>query len=263
MRARQRREGLPGPRQRRAARRHVQDPVLQQARWHDHPQRRDAEVRRPSWERQRGARGEAEGWALAAAAVLVAVAAIGGVVVLSGAEHPTAAAQAPPANTVKVETGELSAMVSQDGTLTYRARSDGSPYSVINQARGVVHRAARERGQGRLRRRALPGGRHAGAAAVRHGPGLPRAARGRRRAGTSVSSTATCTCSARRRRRVDPAHFTTKTETGARGAPAQTRALDVTGALAHRRRGLPARGGADRQGHRRARRIRPAGCAGR
>ena len=28
-------------------------------------------------------------------------------------------------------------MVSQDGTLTYRARSDGSPYSVINQARGV------------------------------------------------------------------------------------------------------------------------------
>ena len=28
-------------------------------------------------------------------------------------------------------------MVSQDGTLTYRARSDGSPYPVINQARGV------------------------------------------------------------------------------------------------------------------------------
>ena len=27
-------------------------------------------------------------------------------------------------------------MVSQDGTLTYRARPDGSPYSVINQARG-------------------------------------------------------------------------------------------------------------------------------
>ena len=56
---------------------------------------------------------------------------------MSGAEHPTAAAQAPPANTAKVEQGELSAMVSQDGTLTYRARSDGSPYSVINQARGV------------------------------------------------------------------------------------------------------------------------------
>ncbi len=28
-------------------------------------------------------------------------------------------------------------MVSQGGTLTYRARSDGSPYAVINQARGV------------------------------------------------------------------------------------------------------------------------------
>jgi peptidoglycan hydrolase-like protein with peptidoglycan-binding domain len=76
-------------------------------------------------------------WALAAAGVLVAVTVTGGVVVMSGAEHPTAAAQAPAANTVKVELGELSAMVSQDGTLTYRARSDGSPYPVINQARGV------------------------------------------------------------------------------------------------------------------------------
>jgi len=28
-------------------------------------------------------------------------------------------------------------MVSLDGTLTYRARSDGSPYSVINQAHGT------------------------------------------------------------------------------------------------------------------------------
>ena len=75
-------------------------------------------------------------WALAAAGVLVA--AICGVVVMSGTEHPAAAAPAPaPANTVKVELGELSAMVSQDGTLTYRARSDGSPYPVINQARGV------------------------------------------------------------------------------------------------------------------------------
>ena len=43
---RERREGLPGPRQRRPPRRHDPDPVLQRARWHDHPQRRDAEVRR-------------------------------------------------------------------------------------------------------------------------------------------------------------------------------------------------------------------------
>ncbi len=74
-------------------------------------------------------------WAPAAAAVLVA--AICGVVVTSGDEHRTAAAQGPADDTVKVEKGELSAMVSQGGTLTYRARSDGSPYPVINRARGV------------------------------------------------------------------------------------------------------------------------------
>jgi hypothetical protein len=33
-------------------------------------------------------------------------------------------------------------MVSQAGTLTYRARSDGSPYSVINQARGAYTKLA-------------------------------------------------------------------------------------------------------------------------
>ena len=76
-------------------------------------------------------------WVLAGAAVLVAVTVTGGVVVASGAEQATPAAHEPPANTVKVEQGELSAMVSLDGTLTYRARSDGSPYSVINQARGI------------------------------------------------------------------------------------------------------------------------------
>ncbi|WP_053227385.1 efflux RND transporter periplasmic adaptor subunit [Solirubrobacter soli] len=74
-------------------------------------------------------------WAAAAAAVLGA--AIVGVVLLSGGDHPAAAAQGPAADTVKVERGALSAMVSQGGTLTYRARSDGSPYPVINQARGV------------------------------------------------------------------------------------------------------------------------------
>ena len=43
----------------------------------------------------------------------------------------------PPANTAKVERGKLSAMVSQSGTLTYRARPDGSPYSVVNRAGGT------------------------------------------------------------------------------------------------------------------------------
>jgi hypothetical protein len=76
-------------------------------------------------------------WAAAAAAVLAAAAATGGVVVGSSAEQATPAPPGPAASTVKVEKGTLSAMVSQAGTLTYRARSDGSPYAVINRARGT------------------------------------------------------------------------------------------------------------------------------
>ena len=76
-------------------------------------------------------------WVLAGAAILVAASAAGGVVVMSGAAQATAAAQGPPVNTATVERGRLSAMVSQSGTLTYRARSDGSPYAVINRARGI------------------------------------------------------------------------------------------------------------------------------
>ncbi|MFF5207827.1 efflux RND transporter periplasmic adaptor subunit [Streptosporangium sp. NPDC000396] len=81
-------------------------------------------------------------WVLAGAAVLVTV--TGAVVVTvyptlatSDAEQATPAAQESPANTVKVEKGKLSSMVSLDGTLTYQAQSDGSPYSAINQARGI------------------------------------------------------------------------------------------------------------------------------
>ena len=74
---------------------------------------------------------------LAGAAVLVAAIATGGVVVMSSGKQATSAAQEPPPNTVKVAKRELSAMVSLSGTLTYRARPDGSPYSVINQASGT------------------------------------------------------------------------------------------------------------------------------
>jgi hypothetical protein len=74
---------------------------------------------------------------LAAAAVLAATAAASGLAVTSGARPATAAAQPAPANTALVQKRTLSATVPQDGTLTYRARSDGSPYSVINQARGT------------------------------------------------------------------------------------------------------------------------------
>ena len=76
-------------------------------------------------------------WVLAGAAVLVAVIATAGVVVRSSAKQATPAAQEPPPNTAKVELGTLSAVVSLDGTLTYGARSDGSPYSVINHAQGT------------------------------------------------------------------------------------------------------------------------------
>jgi peptidoglycan hydrolase-like protein with peptidoglycan-binding domain len=74
-------------------------------------------------------------WALAAAAVLVV--ATCGVVAVSGGDHPAAAARAPVASTEKVELGKLSALVSGAGILTYRARADGSPYVVVNQARGI------------------------------------------------------------------------------------------------------------------------------
>jgi multidrug efflux pump subunit AcrA (membrane-fusion protein) len=76
-------------------------------------------------------------WLLAGAVVLVAVAATGGVVAAFSPKQATPGPQQPPANTAQVEKGTLSARVSLYGTLTYRARPDGSPYSVINQARGI------------------------------------------------------------------------------------------------------------------------------
>jgi hypothetical protein len=75
--------------------------------------------------------------AVAAAVVLAAAAATGGLVVASGGNEATSAAQALPANTATAKKGELSAMVSLAGTLTYRARSDGSPFSAINRAAGI------------------------------------------------------------------------------------------------------------------------------
>ena len=74
---------------------------------------------------------------LAAAGVLAATGAAGVVVVLSGPTGRALAAQQAPANTASVAKRTLSAMVSEAGILTYRAGSDGSPYSVINQVRGM------------------------------------------------------------------------------------------------------------------------------
>src|SRR5262249_19292338 len=79
-------------------------------------------------------------WVLAGAAVVVAGTVTGGGVVMSGVQEASPAAQEVTVNTAKVQKGKLSAMVSIYGTLTYRARSDGSPYSMINQARGTYTR---------------------------------------------------------------------------------------------------------------------------
>jgi Putative peptidoglycan binding domain len=76
-------------------------------------------------------------WALAAAVALAAAAATGGVLAMSSADHATPPASEPPPNTATVERGPLSNMVSAYGTLTFRARADGSPYTVVNQARGI------------------------------------------------------------------------------------------------------------------------------
>jgi hypothetical protein len=77
---------------------------------------------------------------VAAAAVLVAAAVTAGVVVTSDGQEATSAPRQSQATTAKVERGRLSAVVSLNGTLTYRARPDGSPYPIINQARGTYTR---------------------------------------------------------------------------------------------------------------------------
>jgi hypothetical protein len=74
---------------------------------------------------------------LSGVAVVAAVAVIGGVIVVSDDERATATAPAASANTATVRAGKLSAAVSREGTLTYRARPDGSPFAVINYARGT------------------------------------------------------------------------------------------------------------------------------
>src|SRR5262245_20894458 len=79
-------------------------------------------------------------WAVAAAVVVAVAAASGGVAFVSGTKQATPAAPELSVNTATVKRGKLSDMVSQYGILTYRARSDGSPYGVINRARGTYTR---------------------------------------------------------------------------------------------------------------------------
>ena len=199
-------------------------------------------------------------WALAAAAVLVAATATGGVVVMSGAEHPTAAAQAPPANTAKVEQGKLSAdgLPGRDPDLpgatgrlaVLRDQPGPRVYTELPESGdkvgcgGVLYRVDDK--PVLLLCGTVPAYRalHVGDA----GRDVRQLNRNLHVRGADATSVHHATRHARR--------------AGAQGAPApQGRSRDRR--ARPRRRGLPARGGADRQGHRPARRIRPAGCAGR
>jgi peptidoglycan hydrolase-like protein with peptidoglycan-binding domain len=76
-------------------------------------------------------------WLLAGALVLVTACATGGVVAAFSPKQATPNPQEPPANSAPVERGTLSARLTIYGTLTYRAQPDGSPYTVINHARGT------------------------------------------------------------------------------------------------------------------------------
>jgi hypothetical protein len=90
-----------------------------------------------------GSRGHAvrrKTWAPAAAGVAIAVSAAGGALVTSSPKQQALAAQQTVVNTATVERRTLSAMISEAGTLTYRAQADGSPYPVINQAAGIYTR---------------------------------------------------------------------------------------------------------------------------
>jgi peptidoglycan hydrolase-like protein with peptidoglycan-binding domain len=72
--------------------------------------------------------------AAGAAAVLVTLAIIVGS--SAGGSSKSASGAAPA--TATVERGRLALQVSATGTLTYAAQADGSPYSVVNQATGVL-----------------------------------------------------------------------------------------------------------------------------
>ena len=131
-------------------------------------QRRDAEVaqlrrRRPGG----GGQVMRKTWLLAAAAGVAVAIAAGVVVATSGAKHAAPAAPEPPTNTANGGKGRARGQVSLAGTLTYRAQSDGSPYSVINQAQRDIHRVARARPGDLPGSGALPGERKPGGVAVR------------------------------------------------------------------------------------------------
>jgi hypothetical protein len=78
-----------------------------------------------------------------AAAGVVAVLVVAGAAIavadpFAGTGHAKGAADdAAPTARASVKEGTLSSQVNQDGTLGYAAKADGSPYAVVNQARGT------------------------------------------------------------------------------------------------------------------------------
>jgi HAMP domain-containing protein len=72
-----------------------------------------------------------------AGTLVVAGVIAGGAVLISTGRRPAAAAQRLHISTATVRTGQLRATVSVDGILTYGVQADGSPYSLVNQAKGA------------------------------------------------------------------------------------------------------------------------------
>jgi peptidoglycan hydrolase-like protein with peptidoglycan-binding domain len=77
-------------------------------------------------------------WVLAAAALAATVLAVLAIVIRSSASGSSDPASGNVPATATVERGRLALQVSATGNLTYAAQADGSPYSVVNQATGVL-----------------------------------------------------------------------------------------------------------------------------
>jgi uncharacterized membrane protein YgcG len=75
---------------------------------------------------------------LAGAAVAVAALAVLAIIVRASAGGSSEPASGNAPATATVERGRLALQVSASGTITYATQADGSPYSVVNQAKGVL-----------------------------------------------------------------------------------------------------------------------------
>ena len=144
------------------------------------------------WQPQRESRDEAEEVGASRSGGLIAVGDTGGVVVMSGPDQQAQAAQRSPVSTATVQREALSATVSEDGTLTYGAWSDGLPYSVITAGPRGIHEAPRGRASGSSGTGALPRQRQPGGSPVWRNACLPHPVARNDPGRTWLSSTRTC-----------------------------------------------------------------------